>query len=145
MLKHNSRIHLMQWFGSLGQNNYRSVKQKGQESKKTNIYLLWGIFTKTNTSQKQVVVLSAQFKVGGRDQISRGLMLSTVRLLRNSAAGVWKERNSKSLVAQQKCWLIFMNLVSFLIFKPPAGFIFKTVPFQSKCFLISCSLAFFFH
>lgn len=88
MLKHNSRIHLMQWFGSLGQNNYRSVKQKGQESKKTNIYLLWGIFTKTNTSQKQVVVLSAQFKVGGRDQISRGLMLSTVRLLRNSAAGV---------------------------------------------------------
>ena len=88
MLNRNSRIHLMQWIGSLGQNNYRSIKRKGKENNKTNIYLLWGTFTKTNTPQKQVVILSAQFKVDERDQISRGLTLSTVRLLGNSTVGI---------------------------------------------------------
>lgn len=146
MLNHNSRTHLMHLIGSLGWNSYRSIKRKGKGNEKTNVYLLRGTFTKPTTSKKQVMILSAHFNVDERDQISRGLMLSTVRLLGNSAVGIGKVRNSKSLVAQQKCWLIFMNLVSSLIFKPPAGFLFKTVSFQFRCsspsFLIPCSLGF---
>lgn len=117
MLNHNSRTHLMHLIGSLGQNRYRIIKRKGKRNEKTNIYLLWGAFTKPTTSKKQVIILNAHFNVDERDQISRGLMLSTVKLLGNSAVGTGKVRNSKSLVTQQKCWLIFINLVSSLILK----------------------------
>lgn len=76
ILNRNWRVHLIEWIGSLGLNNHGSIKSKVKENEKTNIYLLWGTFTKNNASEKQVTILSSQASWWKRGHISRCLMLS---------------------------------------------------------------------
>lgn len=69
MANYNSRMSLMLLIGR--KNNHRRIKQKQKENKKTNIYFLEGMFTKTNTSQKLnksfLILLESkkQFRVPG--------------------------------------------------------------------------------